>query len=134
MRRAVSIALKIPDNTAYTALVALCRLGVPVGRVERSEIYLFDDERDAAELTEGIMADETIFNPNKHRLMLLERDAPGRGEAWIEPLLAPKSGPAAIAWRLLDEAGAPVERAVLTAAVEQLLCNPAIDRPLIGKG
>jgi len=134
MRRAVSIALKIPDNTAYTALVALRRLGVLVGRVERSEIYLFDDERDAAELTDGILADETIFNPNKHRLMLLERDAPGRGEAWIEPLVASNCGPAAIAWRLLDEAGAPVERAVLTAAVERLLCNPAIDRPLIGKG
>ena len=134
MRRAVSIGLKIPDNTAYTALVTLRRLGVAVERMQRSEIYLFDDERDAAALTDGIMADETIFNPNKHRLTILDRDAPGPGEVWIEPLVASTSGPAAIAWRLLDETGAPVERSVLAAAIERLLCNPAIERPRTGDG
>ncbi|HEY6327093.1 MAG TPA: hypothetical protein VIW73_11340 [Candidatus Cybelea sp.] len=134
MRRAVAIDLKIPDNTAYTALVALRRLGVAVDRVERSELYFFDDERDAAALAGRVAADETIFNPNKHRLTVLERDAPGRGEVWIEPLIASKGAPAAIAWRLRDGSGAPVARGVLAAAVERLLCNPAIDRPLTAAG
>lgn len=134
MKRAVAIDLKIPDNTAYTALVALRRLGVAVERVERSELYFFDDEPDAAALADRVAADESIFNPNKHRLSVLERDAPGRGEVWIEPLVASKAGPAAIAWRLLDGDGAPVARGSLEAAVERLLCNPAIDRPLTGGG
>ncbi|HVR46458.1 MAG TPA: hypothetical protein VMT95_07480 [Candidatus Binatia bacterium] len=134
MKRAVAIDLKIPDNTAYTALVALRRLGVAVDRVERSELYFFDDEPDVAALADRVAADETIFNPNKHRLSVLERDAPGRGEVWIEPLVASKAGPAAIAWRLLDGDGAPVARGALEAAVERLLCNPAIARPLTGGG
>jgi phosphoribosylformylglycinamidine (FGAM) synthase PurS component len=134
MRRAVAIALKIPDNTAYTALVALRRLGVAVDHVERSELYFFDDEHDAAALAERVAADESIFNPNKHRLTVLERDVPGRGEVWIEPLVASKAGPAAIAWRLLEGKGTPVARGELAAAVERLLCNPAIDRPLTGDG
>jgi hypothetical protein len=132
VRRAVAISLKIPDNTAYTALVALRRLGVAVERVERSELYFFDDGRNAAELADSVVADETMFNPNKHRLKMLERDAPERGEVWIEPLVASNAGPAATAWRLLDGKGAPVARGVLAAAVERLLCNPAIDRPLTG--
>ncbi len=134
MRRTAAISLKIPDNTAYTALVALRRLGVAVERVERSELYFFDDERDATALSDRIAADETIFNPNKHRLTLLERDTPGRGEVWIEPLVAAKAGPAAIAWRLLDESGVPVGRRVLAAAAERLLRNPAIDRALTDDG
>ena len=134
MRRTVAVSLKIPDNTAYTALVALRRLGVPVERVERSELYFFGDERDTAALSDRVAADETIFNPNKHRLTVLERDVPGRGEVWIEPLVAPKAGPAAIAWRLFDESGGPVGRRVLAAATERLLCNPAIDRALTGHG
>jgi hypothetical protein len=134
VRRAVAIGLKIPDNTAYTALVALRRLGVAVGRVERNEIYFFEDENDRSALADRIAADEVIFNPNKHRLTILERDRPGRGEVWIEPLLASKSGPAATGWRLLDDEGGPVEREVLGAAIERLLCNPAIDRALTGNG
>lgn len=134
MRRTVAISLKIPDNTAYTALVALRRVGVAVERVERSEVYFFDDDRDATALSDRVAADETIFNPNKHRLTVLERDTPGRGEVWIEPLVAAKAGPAAIAWRLLDGNGGPVERRVLAAATERLLCNPAIDRALTGDG
>jgi hypothetical protein len=130
MKRAVAIGLKIPDNTAYTALVALRRLGVAVGRVERSDVYFFEDESDGAALAQRVAADETTFNPNKHRLTILERAAPGRGEVWIEPLVAVKGGPAAVAWRLFDEMGAPVERPVLAAAIERLLCNPAIDRAL----
>jgi hypothetical protein len=128
-RTAVAISLKIPDNEAYTALVALRRLGVAADRVERAEIYLFDDLDDLDALRERIESDETIFNPNKHRLSVLNEAAPRAGEVWIEPLVALR-GPAAIAWRLFSENGAPVARAVVDAATERLLCNPAIDRAI----
>ena len=130
IKRAVSIALKIPDNTAYTALVALRRLGVAVHRLERSEIRFFDDNGDAPSLVRRIEADETMFNPNKHRLSLLDETIPRLGEVWIEPLEArgAQSVPDAISWRLFDAEGTPVGRAVLDAAIERLLCNAAIDR------
>ncbi len=130
MKQAVAIGLKIPDNTAYTALVTLRRLGVEVERVERSEIHVFDDAGDADALVQRIETDETIFNPNKHRLVLLDGEAPRSGEVWIEPIARPKGGggPAAEAWRLFDRAGAPVGPSVLAAAIERLLCNPAIER------
>ncbi len=129
-RRAVSISLKIPDNTAYTALVALRRLGVEVDRVERSEIWLIDEEADAETLTHRVMADETMFNPNKHRVAVLEDSLPREGEVWIEPLTPLRRGAAATAWRLFDARGTPVQRAVLEAAIERLLCNPAIERAI----
>lgn len=128
MTRAVSISLKIPDNTAYTALVALRRLGVRVERVERSEIWFFDDDGEA--LTRRIMGDETIFNPNKHRLDVLDEPVPRAGEVWIEPLVPQARGPAAIAWRLFDQDDAVIDREALDAAIERLLCNPAIERPI----
>jgi len=126
----VAITLKIPDNTAYTALVALRRLGVEVQRVERSEIRVFEDGGDAAALQRRIAHDETIFNPNLHRLELLSEAAPRRGEVWIESLDPPKDAraPRAIAWRLFAVTGEPVEGRVLDAAAERLLCNPAIEK------
>ena len=81
-----------------------------------------------------VEADETIFNPNKHVATILARPAPRAGEVWIESLedrLSPPSaveGAAAVAWRLLDARGAPVDAGGLRAAVERLLCNPAIER------
>jgi hypothetical protein len=132
-RRAVSISLKIPDNEAYTALVALRRLGIDLHRVERSRIYLCDDRGDLEALEQRFTADETIFNPNKHRLTILDGTLPRAGEVWIEPLSHPKRllsdpGQDAVAWRLYDSRGAPVSRAVLDMAIKRLLCNPAIDR------
>ncbi len=130
MSVAVAIGLKIPDNAAYTALTALQRLSVPVERVERAEIYLFD-EADAAELTERIKTDETIFNPNKHRLALLENAAPRPGEVWIEPLDSSACHPERsrrVAWRLWEAPDVPARREVLSAAIERLLCNPAIEK------
>lgn len=120
--KAIAVTLKIPDNAAYTALVALRRLGVHVERVERSEIWLFEGE-----------PDETIFNPNKHRMAVLEAAAPRAGEVWIEPL-APslRKAPAAIAWRLYGARDVPVARRELDAAIERLLCNPAIERSVVG--
>lgn len=127
-KRAVAISLKIPDNTAYTALVALRRLGVDVDRIERSEIWLHSGDDDDARLAARVMADERVFNPNKHRLNILENPEPRAGEVWIVPQMRLGAEPAAIAWRLFDEKGEPVNRALLDAAVERLLCNPAIDR------
>ncbi len=124
MTRAVAISLKIPDNTAFTAAVALRRLGVVVERVERSEILFFDDGGDVPALIERITADETIFNPNKHRVTVLDEAAPRSGEVWIEPL----EGGRATAWRLLGRNDAGLDQEALRAAVERLLCNPAIER------
>jgi phosphoribosylformylglycinamidine (FGAM) synthase PurS component len=125
---AFALGLKIPDNAAYTALVALRRLGVNVARVERNEILFFEDDSDAAEVTRRIVADESIFNPNKHRLTLLDQPLPRSGEVWIEPLARAAGEPTAVAWRLFDAGGAPAAHAVVLAASERLLCNPAIDR------
>jgi hypothetical protein len=135
MTRAVAIALKIPDNTAFTAAVALRRLGVGVERVERSEIYFFDDGGDVPALIERITADETIFNPNTHRLTVLDEAAPRPGEVWIEPLdpvtrsVSKGDGEkAATSWRLLGRNDASLDQEALRAAAERLLCNPAIER------
>jgi phosphoribosylformylglycinamidine (FGAM) synthase PurS component len=131
-KRAVSISLKIPDNAAYTALVALRRLGVNVHRVERSEVRFFDDNGESVDaLVQRITTDETIFNPNKHRIIVLDDAVPRAGEVWIEPL----SGAVrrAIAWRLFDAEVAPVARDVLDEAIERLLCNPAIDRAVTNR-
>jgi hypothetical protein len=135
-RAAFAISLKIPDNEAYTALVALRRLRVAADRVERAEIYLFDDAEDLDALRQRIVSDESIFNPNKHRLSVLAEAAPRDGEVWIEPLdrrrvYVEGRRMVAIAWRLFNSDGAPVERAVLDMAIERLLCNPAIDRAII---
>ena len=129
MSRAVSISLKIPDNTAYTALVALRKLGVDVERVERSEIYFFAAESDPATLLRRIEADETIFNPNKHRIRLLDEAIPRPGEVWIEAL-SDDARTSVVAWRLLATNGEPVAGAIVDAAIERLLCNPAIERAI----
>jgi phosphoribosylformylglycinamidine (FGAM) synthase PurS component len=130
VKRAVVIGLKIPDNAAYTALVALRRLGVNVERVERSDIWFFDDD-DIAALAAKVKADERIFNPNKHRLMVLDESSPRSGEVWIEPLCGKTQH--ATAWRLFDAHGEPAARNMLDAAIERLLCNPAIDRAVTNR-
>ena len=133
MTRAVAITLKIPDNTAYTAAVALRNLGLQVERVERSEIRLFDDAGDGAALLARVESDATIFNPNKHRATLLDHARPRAGEVWIEALDAHRGRPAtAIAWRLFT-AGMRADRQLLAAAAEGLLCNPAIERALLAQ-
>jgi hypothetical protein len=130
MIRAVAIGLKIPDNTAYTAGVALRRLGVGVERVERSEIRFFDDDGNVAALVKRIEVDATIFNPNKHRVTVLEQGHPRSGEVWIESLDAARDRlPRKVtAWRLFDVRGEPLSSGDLHAAADRLLCNPAIER------
>lgn len=134
-RRAVAVTLKIPDNTAYTTAVALRNLGLPIERVERSEIWLVDGGGDSTELLARIESDPTIFNPNKHRATLLDQPHPGDGELWVlrhaQDDKAYASGPDAIAWRLFVSGQRRADRRLLAAAAEGLLCNPAIERVVL---
>ena len=136
--RTFAVSLTIPDNEAFTALETLDRLGVPVARVVRADIWLFD-------------ADEARGRPRERDR--LERDHPQpeqapAGRAGLRPagarrgmdrLARRSSGTpgcgafdprrAAIrrrtAWRLLDDSGRDVAPAALDRAVETFLCNPA---------
>ena len=138
IQRFVAIGLKIPDNEAYTALVTLQRLGVAVERLERCEIWQLDDTGDGSSIGRRIEANEAIFNPNKHRLRSLEQATPRTGEVWIDRIGEDADVRIAgvaharryVGWRLFGAAGAPVRRDVVVAAVERLLCNPAIERAL----
>jgi len=124
-RRAVAISLKIPDNAAYTALVTLRRLGVDVARVERSEIVRLEGA-DPAALQAQVEGNESLYNPNKHRVTVLEDDAPRAGEVWI----VQEDERRPVAWRLYRAPGEAASREILTQAVERLLCNPAIERAI----
>lgn len=141
----MAITLKIPDNAAYTAQSALRRLGVDCARLERSEIWRFEDAGDAATLAQRIEGNETIFNPNKHKLAVLEEAKPRAGEVWIEELGAHDNrreylGGKAIAglsnarryvaWRFFGASGKPEARELLERAASRLLCNPAIEQPV----
>ncbi len=138
--RTFAVSLTIPDNEAFTAFETLGRLGVPVARVVRSDIWLFDVDAGVAQddLAATIGSIETIHNPNKHRLAERESDRPVAGEVWVASrdeapatLVAGRSlrGVRGIrrrtAWRLLDESGGDVAPADLERAVETFLCNPA---------
>jgi hypothetical protein len=133
-----AVSLTIPDNEAFTALETLDRLGIPVARVVRADIWLFDADDTAGDLASTIGSIETIHNPNKHRLAERESDQPLPGEVWIAPRdEAPVSSVAGraipgvrairrrTAWRLLDGSGRDVAAATLDRAVETFLCNPA---------
>jgi hypothetical protein len=144
MMRAISIALKIPDNSAYTALTALRRLGLDIGRVERADVWLFDDMGKEDSLAERVSRNETIFNPNKHELHVLgtfefRQAHPQPGEAWIrdlEPQFVPlridgvQQGLHIVSWRLFSHGHEPADRQTVQSAVEQLLRNPAIEEAL----
>jgi phosphoribosylformylglycinamidine (FGAM) synthase PurS component len=82
-QRTYAVELTIPDNTAFTALVTLQRLGIPCDEVHRTDIYAFevDDDR-VAELDANIRQIETLFNPNKHVLRIGDKN-PEAGEVWI---------------------------------------------------
>jgi hypothetical protein len=138
MTRTFAVTLTIPDNEAFTAYETLARLGVPVARVARAEIWQFDVDASAQDLERTVASIETIHNPNKHRLAERDSDRPGRGEVWIAPreepltaLVAGRGIPGVravrrrTAWRLLDDAGFDVAAGYLDRAVETFLCNPA---------
>ncbi len=126
MRRAVAINLKIPDNAAYTALVTLRRLGIDVARLERSEIVRFADAPDPAALIAAVERDESLFNPNKHQVSVLDADAPRPGEVWIVQDDADRP----VGWRLYAAPDLPADNRLLAQAAERLLCNPAIERAI----
>ena len=136
--RTFAVSLRIPDNEAFTALETLGRLGVPVARVVRADIWLFDADDTAGDLASTIASIETIHNPNKHRLAERESDRPASGEVWIASrdeaparVVAGRAIPGVrairrrTAWRLLDDSGRDVAPAALDQAVETFLCNPA---------
>jgi hypothetical protein len=124
--RAVAVNLKIPDNAAYTALVTLRRLGIDVAGVERSQIVRFADAPEPDVLVAAVESDESLYNPNKHRVTVLHADAPRPGEVWIVQDDADRP----VGWRLYIAPGMPASLDVLTQAAERLLCNPAIERAI----
>jgi hypothetical protein len=139
-----AVSLTIPDNTAYTTLVALRHLGIDLERIERAELYEFDGDFDVAKLETTIRTIETIFNPNKHRMELRSATEPLPGEVWIDErdegvattarvtvagrtLEGVRSLRRATAWRLFS-GGKTADSATVGHAVETLLCNPAFQR------
>jgi phosphoribosylformylglycinamidine (FGAM) synthase PurS component len=135
----IAIKLKIPDNTASSALTALRRLGVDVAQVERADIWLFAGPASSDEVAASVQRNESLFNPNKHTLEVLESPTPRAGETWVS--LIPKADVAPpgsskgaakhfVGWRLFAENGEPASPAAVQDAIEKLLCNPAIERAI----
>jgi phosphoribosylformylglycinamidine (FGAM) synthase PurS component len=121
--RYAEIKLKVPDNTAFTASVALRRLGVDAEHVVHARLVALPDSgsRDAA--IERLRADEALFNPNLHEIRALDVEHPRPGEIWIE-----EDGRDGLeSWRLYGVDGEPLSRRALADACERLLCNPAVE-------
>lgn len=152
LRLEVAIELTVPDNTAFTVLVALRQLGyAQLARVERADVLrltLDQPPENADAIVEALKRAEVIFNPNKHKLIwrgagssdpadpnweaiVSDRDDDNSGLArllgdhfGIRDLKALER---ATAWRLFDEHGsAPKER--LEWACRELLANPISQR------
>jgi len=132
--------LKIPDNTSYSALAALRRLGVDVAAVERADIWHFAGPGSREDVVESVKRNESLFNPNKHALEVLDSPTPREGETWVYNIPAEGRGPLGsaqggakhyVGWRLFDENGKPAKPSVVKDAIEKLLCNPAIERAIV---
>lgn len=137
--RTVAVKLKIPDNEAYTALTALRRLGIELSRLERAEIWALEDAGEGGDFLQRVERNETLFNPNKHELHLVDTGKPGAGEVWIESIGTSEKavrienvarGRRYVGWRLFAQPHEPANAAAVSAAVERLLCNPAIERAI----
>lgn len=143
----VSVELKIPDNTAFTAYDALTRMGlVEIADVKHSEIWIVDADALPMEIQSALKRTEIIFNPNKHALRALSSDRPAPGEIWVatpsrahdrERHLLERAGlrgvrmvESRVRWLLLDGHGGPCSRATLERA-QDLLANPAYQDALI---
>ncbi|TAM88203.1 hypothetical protein EPN42_09755 [bacterium] len=146
-RVVVSVELKIPDNTAFTAYDALVRMGLAdVADVKHSGVWIVDADAPAAEIRNALKRTEIMFNPNKHVLRTLSSDRPGPGEIWVatpsraherERRLLEQAGLCSVRsvesrtrWLLLDRRGDPCSRATLERA-QDLLANPAYQDALI---
>ncbi len=139
MLHTIAIKLKIPDNTAFSALTALRRLGVDVDRVERADIWQFAGPGSSEDVAVSVKRNESLFNPNKHILEILESPTPRAGETWVVSIPggahgSPGSSNVAaihyVAWRLFAGEDRPADKATVTSAIEKLLCNPAIERAI----
>ncbi len=144
----VAIELKIPDNTAFTVLTALRRLGYEdLERVERSEHVIL--KANADESPERLMVElsraEVLFNPNKHRMAyavsgMAHAEQPPQWEALVRDkdennsrlvsllrgtfgMTALQGLERAVGWRLYDRSG-PAARERLVWACQSLLANP----------
>jgi phosphoribosylformylglycinamidine (FGAM) synthase PurS component len=140
----IAVKLKIPDNTAYSALTALRRLGVDVAHVERADIWQFEDAGSSEDVAARVQRIESLFNPNKHTLEILPAPNPRPGETWIchrevsNDREAIASGPERmrgvnghfVSYRLFTDDHAPASQATVEEAIEKLLCNPAIERAI----
>jgi hypothetical protein len=138
MTHTFAVSLTIPDNEAFTAYETLARLGLPVARVTRAEIWQLDGDPPREDLQRTVASIEAIYNPNKHRLVARDANGPAPGEVWIAPRdeapaarVAGRAIPGVrdvrrrVAWRLLDDAGRDLASGYLDRAVEMFLCNPA---------
>ena len=76
-----------------------------------------------------VESDESLYNPNKHRVTVLDDDAPRPGEVWIVQDDADRP----VGWRLFKASGEPVSAGVVAQAAERLLLNPAIERAIFSK-
>ncbi len=134
-----------PDNEAYTALTTLQRLNVPIRNIERMEVWDFETSAVLPALAEAVKKNETLFNANKHEVVLFGEPLPRTGEVWIErmqerPNIRSLFAGNAIAgvlnarrytaWRFSDDNGEPCSAAIVQMAIECLLCNPAIERAI----
>ena len=144
VERAYVVSLTIPDNEAFTALTTLARMGLPIGHVQRADVWIarVDPER-APEVDAALATVETIFNPNKHRLEVRSDARPRPGEVWV---MARDETPATAvggrsvpgvsgivrrtSWRLLDEYGHDVSAADRQRAIDGFLCNPAFQKAM----
>ncbi len=139
----VEIRLKVPDNAAYTALVALRHLGIEVGRVEHAIVWTISDRGDPATLVSRIERNETLFNPNLHVVSVRSQSLPLPGEIWTwevdrDVRRLPGRGVEDVSyakpmtsWRLFDREGLPAaEHDVLDRACNELFRNVAIEDSL----
>ncbi|GAC1306690.1 MAG: hypothetical protein NVSMB19_19020 [Vulcanimicrobiaceae bacterium] len=149
MIRCVAVSLVIPDNEARTALATLQRLGVGVTALARADLYRCDVESEAADLLlTALRGIETVFNPNKHAIRSHAAAEPGAGEVWVDEAapehvrtgaeirIAGRTIPGLrdferfTAWRLETAPGVPAGPAVVAAATDLLLCNPAFQKAI----
>ncbi|MDQ6766194.1 MAG: hypothetical protein M3Z41_00045 [Candidatus Eremiobacteraeota bacterium] len=143
-----AIELIIPDNTAFTVLIALHQLGYEqLTKVERSEhvILTVSQEEKPEDVMTALSRAEVLFNPNKHQLSYAVEGTtqparPPEFEAFVrdvdennDRLVALLSGTfgmrtlrgleRSVAWRLHEHSG-PASRERLEWACQALLANP----------
>ena len=138
----VEVRLKVPDNTAYTALVALQNLGIDVSRVEHAAVWELADHGKPSTLVARIERNEAIFNPNLHVITIRSQPLPEGSEIWVWEVdrgawKLPGRGIEGIAgakpmtsWRLFDKNGEPAPEETLDRACNELLRNAAVEDAL----